>query len=98
MTSVTLNKVTVISMKKWWILLVSVLLVAALIMGIVLLAREPYSLRALKKEIKENGYASEQTNQTLLKLGETSKAYETKTGAINLYGIEDNKANVVFVC
>lgn len=80
-------------MKKWWIVLVSVLLVAALITGIVLLVREPYSLRALKKEIKENGYASEQTGQTLLKLSEQSKAYETANGAINLYRIVDNKAD-----
>ncbi len=84
-------------MKKWWIVLVSVLLVAALITGIVLLVREPYSLRALKREIKENGYASEQTGQTLLKLSEQSKAYETANGAINLYRIVDNKADG-YVC
>lgn len=84
-------------MKKWLIPIIAVLLCAALALGIVLLTRDPFTLRALKNDIRTKGYASEETGEKILSLSENTKARQTENGAVQIYRIVNNQADG-YVC
>lgn len=84
-------------MKKWWIPVLAVVVVLAIVLTAVLLTMEPKALRALKKEISKKGYSEEDESSTVLLLSEGSKAYTNDNGVVVLYRVVDNRADG-YVC
>lgn len=69
-------------MKKWWIILVAVLVLFAIVVGALMTSRPPVEYRKLQKHISEEGYA--QGAYTVLDIG-GAKLYEAEENRIMLY-------------
>ncbi len=76
-------------MKRWLTCLLCVLLLLALLTS----CGGPAAFRSLKREIKQNGYADEQTAYTLLKVSDQTVLYQRTRGQMLLYRTLESPEN-----
>ena len=84
-------------MKKMVIIAVAALLAIAVLVGVLVYLNTPAELRALKKDIKQNGEYGESSDTRILSVSEETKAYKGENGTVVLYRIENNEADG-YVC
>ena len=75
-------------MKRWLLCLLSILLLLSL-----LCSCGPGAFRTLKREIKQNGYADDATEYTLLKVSERTVLYQRTKGQLMLYRTLESSEN-----